>query len=387
MRRTWLCTCFATFALLVAAAPARAQIGKTVLIPANSPEDKALKEIAAAPTSAEKLALLDKFSAEYGKGDVEIVADEQYVSLYSADKKYDKAFEYADKGLAADPDSFSIAYAAFGAARDKGDVDHEFKYGLALAGMVSRYKQKPAPADEEQRSWDEKKKETLAGISDSMNFVSGTLLNAASGIQDPKRQAALLGPYAIAFADSPYAEQAQTLVADSYRRMREFDKMTSFAQQVLAKDPNDISMLLLLADDGSDRGVNLPQAEASARKALDLLAAAKKPEGVADEQWAHRVAVQNGIAWSALGQVAAYKKNDAGALDSFQKAAPLLKGENFLYARNQYRMGFALLNLKRTPEAKAALTQAAALDTPYKQLAQEKLNSLAGPKTAKKKAA
>jgi len=72
------------------------------------------------------------------------------------------------------------------------------------------------------------------------------------------------------------------------------------------------------------------------------------------------------------------------ALDAFQKAAPLVKGEPFSYARNQYRMGFALLNLKRMPEARAALTQAASVDTPYKQMAQQKLSSLAAGGAAKK---
>jgi len=385
MRRTAFLRWTVMAVLLLSAAPARGQIGKAVRIPAGSPEDKALREIAAASSSAEKIALLDKFSAEYGKGDMQIVADEQYVAVYAGDKQYDKAFEYADKGLAADPDGYNIAYAAFRAAQEKSDVDHEFRYGLAMADIVARYKQQPAPANEDPREWEEKKKDTLANVAEAMNFVSGTLLNAASGVQDPKRQAALLEPYAIAFADSPYAEPAQTLVADSYRRMRDFAKMTAFAQQVLAKNPKNISMLLLLADDGSDRGVNLPVADASAHKALELLAAAAKPGGVTDEQWAHRVAVQSGIAWSAIGQVAAYKKNDASAVEGFQKAAPLLKGEGFLYARNQYRMGFALLNLKRTADARAALTQAASLDTPYKQLAQDKLNSLPATPAARKK--
>lgn len=362
----------------------RAQMGKMVSIPAGSPEDHALAAINAAPTAAEKLALLDKFMADYGKGDIAIVADEQYVSIYAGEKQYEKAFEYADKGLALDPDDYGIAYSAFRAAQEKPDVEHEFTYGLALVDIVARYKQKPAPAGESETLWAARKKETLAGVAEGMNYVSASLFNAARGLQDAKLQATLLERYALTFADSPYAEPAQTLVADSYRRMQDYAKMTSFAQQVLAKDPNNIAMLLLLADDGSDRGVNLAQADEYAHKALELVAKAQKPAGATDEQWMQRVSVQQGIAWSSIGQVAIQKKNDAGALDAFQKAAPLLKSEPFLYARNQYRMGFALLNLKRIPEAKTALTQAASVDTPYRQLAQQKLNSL-GIAPAKKK--
>jgi len=385
MRRNLLPCLIVVCAVLAAPRPACGQMGKMVVIPAGSAEDHALAAIAAAPTNAEKLALLDKFMAEFGKGDMAIVADEQYVSIYAADKQYDKAFEFADKGLAADPDNYGIAYAAFRAAQEKGDVEHEFRYGLPLAGIVARYKQQPAPEGEDPRAWEEKKKETLASVADGMNYVSSSLFNAARGLQDAKLQATLLERYSIAFADSPYAEGAQTLVADSYRRLRDYEKMTSFAQQVLAKDPNNIAMLLLLADDGSERSVNLTQADDYAHKALDLIAKAQKPAGVTDEQWTQRMSIQQGIAWSSIGQVAIQKKNDAAALDAFQKAAPLLKAEPFLYARNQYRMGFALLNLKRTPEARTAFTQAASVDTPYRPLAQEKLNSLAAAPAKKKK--
>ncbi len=366
--------------------PAAAQIGKVVPIPAGTPEDKALAAVNAAPTSAEKIALLDKFMADFGSGDLALVAYEQYVSAYTADKNYGKAFEYADKGLSADPDNFSIAYTAFRAAQEKGDVEHEFQYGEALAGLVGRFKTQAAPAGEDPAAWELHRKETLASIADSMIYVSGTLFNAARTTPDPKIQAALLERFAIAFPDSPYAESAQTLVANSYRQMQQYAKMTEFGQKILAKDPNNVSILLLLADDASDRGVNLTQAEQYAHKVLDLLAAAQKPAGMTDEQWNARVSLQQGLAWSAIGQVAIQTKRDAPALAAFQKAAPLLKTEPFSRARNQYRMGFALLNLKRTADARAAFTEAASLDTPYKSLAQEKLKSLPPAPPAKKKA-
>jgi hypothetical protein len=54
----------------------------------------------------------------------------------------------------------------------------------------------------------------------------------------------------------------------------------------------------------------------------------------------------------------------------------LLKSDAGSYARNQYRLGFAFLNLKRAPEAKAAFTDAASVSSPYKALAQDKLKSL-----------
>jgi hypothetical protein len=66
-------------------------------------------------------------------------------------------------------------------------------------------------------------------------------------------------------------------------------------------------------------------------------------------------------------------------------AAPLLKPDANSYARNQYRLGFALLNLKKVPEAKAALTDAASVESPYKALAQAKLKAMSGSTAARAK--
>jgi hypothetical protein len=45
-------------------------------------------------------------------------------------------------------------------------------------------------------------------------------------------------------------------------------------------------------------------------------------------------------------------------------------------------LGYALLNLKKIPEAKAALTEAASVNSPYKALAQEKLKAMGSGTTA-----
>jgi tetratricopeptide (TPR) repeat protein len=160
--------------------------------------------------------------------------------------------------------------------------------------------------------------------------------------------------------------------------------MLDVANGLLAKDPDNLGMLLLLADYYSEKGEQLDKAEAYAKKSVSLLDTAKKPDGVSDEQWKQQSALQKGLALSALGQVNIQKKNNAQAVENFRSAAPLLKSDEGSYARNQYRLGFALLNLKRVPEAKAAFIDAASVNSPYKALAQEKLKALPGTSAANK---
>jgi len=358
--------------------PARAQqIGKFVPIPANSDADHALTEINATTDPAQKLALIDKFAAG-AQGDMVIVADDQYVNYYIAAKNYDKALEYGDKLFALDPDSFSNAVNMVRAAQGKGDVNRMFSYGEKTAQILQRYKEQAAPDGMKQETWDSQKAQTLQDVRETVTYVQQLLFEGAYRTADAAKRAALLVRFAQLFPDSPFANQALGVAAASYRQTQNTAKMLSVANDLLAKDPDNLGMLLLLADYYSEKGEQLDKAEAYAKKSVALLETVKKPDGATDEQWKQQSALQKGLALSALGQVNIEKKNNAQAVDNFKAAAPLLKSDEGSYARNQYRLGFALLNLKRLPEAKAAFTDAASVNSPYKALAQEKLKALPG---------
>ena len=363
---------------LGAVTPAYAQIGKYVPIPAGSDADHALTEIDATTDPAQKLALIDKFAANIAQGDLAIVADDRYVNYYIAAKNYDKAFEYGDKLFALDPDSLANGVNMVRAAQEKGDSDKLFSYGDKVAAILKRYKDAPAPEGKDQQDWDNTKKQTLENARDSIVYVQQLIFNGAYQAPDVAKRAALLTRFAQMFPDSPYADQALGVAAASYQQTQNAPKMLEVANGLLAKDPSNLGMLLLLSDYYSEKGEQLDKAEAYAKKAVSVLETAKKPDGLTDEQWQQQSALQKGLALSAMGQVNIQKKNNAQAVDNLKAAAPLLKPNANSYARNQYRLGFALLNLKRVPEAKAALTDAASVNSPYKSLAQDKLKALSG---------
>jgi tetratricopeptide (TPR) repeat protein len=359
------------------------QIGKFVPIAANSDADRALNEINAATDPAQKLALIDKFAA-IAQGDMAIVVDDQYVNYYIGAKNYDKAFEYGDKLFALDPDNLQNAVNMVRAAQGKGDSDKLLAYGEKTAQVLQRYQEKPAPEGMKQESWDTLKAQTLRDVHESVAYVEQLVFDGAYRASNPAKRAGLLVRFVQLFPDSPYATQALGVAAAAYRQTQNTAKMLDVANGLLAKDPDNLGMLLLLADYYSEKGEQLDKAESYAKKSVSLLDAAKKPEGVSEEQWKQQSALQKGLALSALGQVNIQKKNNAAAVDNFKVAAPLLKSDESSYARNQYRLGFALLNLKRVPEAKAAFTDAASVNSPYRALAQEKLKGLPAATAANK---
>ena len=346
MRRTkWLSG--ALFLLGCSAGPLFGQqIGKFVPIQAGSEVDHALTEINAATDAAQKLALIEKFAAGPGsEGDYPLVADGLFVDYYIGQKNYNKAFEYGDKLFALDPDSFQNALNMIRAASEKGDVDRLISYGEKAQGILKRYKDAPAP--------------------------NGTV----AADSERQKRAGLLTRFAQIFPDSPYANQALGVAATAYQQAQNAPKMLEVANGLLAKDPNNLGMLLLCSDYYGEKGEQLDKAEAYAKKAVAVLQTAEKPEGVTDEQWTQQKALQKGLALSSLGQVNIQKKDNAQAAENLKAAAPLLKPDDGSYARNQYRLGFALLNLKRNAEAKEAFAQAASVNSPYRALAQEKLRA------------
>jgi len=385
MRRTlWLIGIFLLVGCSANVAIAQ-QIGKMVTVQAGSDADHAISEINAATDPAQKLALIGTFAESAGKeGDYPILVNGLYVDYYLAQKNYDKAFEYGDKLFALDQDNFQNAMNMVRAASEKGDADRLISYGEKAQGILQRYKNAPAPSGTSAEAWTQQKAQTLEANKDGIAYIQNAVFSGVYQSKDAGKRAALLVRFAQIFADSPYANQALGVAATAYQQAQNAPKMLEVANGLLAKDPNNVGMLLLLSDYYGEKGEQLDKAEAYAKKALSVLDTAKKPDEMSDDQWKQQSQLQKGLALSSLGQINIQKKDNPQAVTNFRAAAPLLKPDDGSYARNQYRLGFALLNLKRNPEAKEAFTQAASVNSPYKGPAQEKLKAMAAPPPRRK---
>lgn len=366
-------------ASLILIGAATAQIGKQVILRAGTPEDLKLREISAATDPAKKLELLQQFLAEFGQTDAALIGYELLVSHYLGEKNYDQAFEAGEKALALDPDDFTLALDLFRGAQEKGDWEKLFVWGERIGAIVERYRQRAAPENMPEEVWTQRKAETLANVAGSVNYVEATLFNAAYQVADPKAKAALFERYLAAFPSATYGANAEAVVAALYQQTQNYAKMLEFAQRILTRDPNNYGMLLLLADYWSERGEQLDRAEAHARKALELLDQAQRPAQVPEEQWQQQIGLQKGLANSAIGQVLVNRNRLPQAIEAFRAASPLLKPDNFTYARNLYRLGFTLAKAQRISEARAVLTEAVSIDSPYKPKAQETLTLIGGP--------
>lgn len=364
---------------------AAAQIGKTVAVSAGTDEDKALAAIYAAPDGPDKVALIDKFMADYGKGDFELLGDQLYVQTYLAQKNYAKTLEYGDRVLALDPDSLATAVSMARAAAEAGDTPRLYVVGEKVSAIIADYKSKPAPEGTPAEQWAQTKDAAVKNVQGDVGYVQYSMIQAAYNTKDGAARAALFQRYITAFPDSPYTSTAREQMAIAYQQAQNIPKMIESAQNALAADPNDVSMLILLADYWSDNNQQLDKAAADAQKALDALKDAKKPDNVTDEQWQQQVSLEKGIAYSSLGEVYVVKGRNPAAIDAFKQAKPLLKSNDYYYGRNLYRLGFTLAKMQRLPEARVVLSEAVSVNSPYKARAQETLDKIGGGATHARK--
>ncbi|HXW56329.1 MAG TPA: hypothetical protein VEJ67_11305 [Candidatus Cybelea sp.] len=370
-------------ALLLLGGPAAAQIGKTVVVAAGSDEDRALTPIYAATDGPDKIALIDKFMADYGKGDLELLGDQLYVQTYLAQKNYAKVLEYGQKALTLDPDNLATAVNMVRAAGEMGDTRQLYALGGQVSQILARYKAGAAPPGIAPEQWAQTQQTALGNAQSDVAYVEYAMTQAAYKTSDPTARAGLFEQYAAAFPDSPYTSGAREQAAVAYQQAQNTPKMISSAEAALVADPNDVSMLLLLADHWSDNDQQLDQATANAQKALTVLPQQKKPDNVTDDQWQEQVSLETGLAYSCLGEVSVARGRNSSAVAAFKQANPLLKSNAFYYGRNLYRLGFTLAKMQRIPEARTVLTEAIHVDSPYKSRAQETLNKIGGPVSAR----
>ena len=362
--------------LFSAAGLSAQQIGKYVPVSAGSEADRAMAEINATGDPAQKLALIDKFAVGPGQGDLALVAEELYVNYYLAQKQYDKAFEYGAKLFAIDPGNFQNAMNMIRAASEKNDAEKLLAYGEKTQNILTAYQAAPAPSGVAAEIWEQQKTQTMASNRDNIRYVQQAVYNGAYQTQEPATRADELFRFAKIFPDSEYALTALGVAASSYQQAQNIPKMLEVANALLVKDPKNLGMLLLVSDYYAEKGEHLDKAESYARQAATLAESAVPPENVSEAQWKQQTALQKGLAFSTLGQVNMQKKNNPQAIQNFQAAAPLLKSNDIGYARNAYRLGFAFLNLKKYSDAKAAFSEAASVNGPYKQPALDKIKTI-----------
>lgn len=369
----------------VTAAPG--PLGMRVNVQAGTPEDSALAELDFAKDTEARLALLQKFVERYQSSPVALLGYGLLQETYLSARRYDEALAAGEEVLRRDPRNFAARLRQVQACLGKRELEKAFDLAAQARQQVEELPAAPPPAETSTESWQQEKQRLLESAQSDLSGLAYTLFVAVSEVTEPARQVSLLERFNALFPQSEYKRQGYVLLALAYQQQGNAEKMLAWADEALKADPDQPTMLILVADVLSERrqGQAAPTAEdlkgyARARQLAnhlsDLLTNQPekvRPQGLSEEQWAPLKQSWEGIAHGALGQVLMQEEKTSEATKEFQAAVPLLKGQTLLYVRNLYRLGFAYAKLGELRSARDVLTEGAGFDTPYRQPIRELL--------------
>ncbi len=360
---------------------ANAQLGK-IVIPAGTPEDQAIQTITNEGDAQKRIPMWQEFVDKY-KDNKQAVAfgNWQLSQLYSATGDNAKAIEYGDKAVDAMPNNLDILVASAGIAQQMKDnakvMDYASRGGMAFSGIGKQAK--PEGISDEQFAMNVAQEKESA--QQSYQFLEASGYNVVSGEQDPKARLGYAQQFADAFPESQYLENVNAFALLSVQQMNNPQMLNEFAEKALAKNPNSLPTLILLANAFSEdqSPASAAKAVTYARKAIEL---AKADEPGADKSRK----LSAGVAHSALGYALMKQEKTPQAITELKTAAAMLKENPAAYSTVLYRLGFAYAKMKQYADAKTVLTEGANVEGPFQQASKDLLEKVAaaGSKRAAK---
>lgn len=349
-----------------------AQIDRLV-IPAGTPEDKALTAINAEQDAQKRVAMYQDFLQQFASNPAAVAyGNWQLSQFYQTGGDLQKAAEYGDKAVAGAPHNLDILLSQVTIAQGLKDNARMFKYAVQGGDVFNSIAKQPKPADVS----DEQFARTVASEKEesqsSYEFFESAAFNAIATENDGKSRMDEIDQFTTVFPKSKFDEQIASYAMLSLSQLKDNKRLNEYAEKALAANPDNVPALLLIANayvDSSEPG--------SAAKALTYaqraIVAAKADDPNADKS----KKISAGVAHSIAGRAYAKQEKTAQSITELKSATALLKGQDDQqYGVAAYYLGWNYAKISRLTEARAALNEAAAVAGPGQQPAKDLLTKV-----------
>jgi hypothetical protein len=365
--------------LTCAAAVAGGAQKKPLEINTQTPEGVLLTEAGQANDEAKKTALLEEFLQKYPKHEGIPYAGTQLQPIYLKNGSLDKVVQAAGTILAVDPALPLAAYNALQACEQKKDYPGIKTWALKTVEAAKSDLAIPKPTDDTQAEQWEKDQDYSKQVILRCEY---SLFHAAVETQDPQAKADLGEALLSLNPNSQYLAQTMPHYLYGLMQTGQAAKATDVAEKILAKDPSNEDMMLLIAEN-SLSSKNFDKAGDFATKAIDTLNAKKAPAEGDAAAWQKSHDAKLGRAYFYAGNAASESKKYAEADKSFRAALPLVQGDNPLLAPTYFYLGFVnheMSKAQKLPasrpllvDAKKFTTACAAIVGPYQETCKKNL--------------
>lgn len=373
------CVCQALLAALLSTT-AFGQVDK-IVIPAGTPEDQALTQIANEPDAAKKVAMYEDFMQKFSSNPVAVAyGNWQLAQSYQSSGDLPKAMEYGAKAASGSPHNMDILVTQVTIAQGLKDNGAMFKYSLQGGETYDSIERQAKPADLSDQEFASRIASDKDANKSSYEFFESAAFSAIAAESDPKMRMDYIDKFNITFPKSKFSDQVGSLAMLALSQLNDKRRLVEYADKTLAANPSSLPALLLLANtyaDSSD-AASLQKAITNAQKAI---AVAKAGDPSADKS----SRISAGVAHSTLGRVYAKQAKTAASITELKSATSLLKGQDEQqYAVAAYFLGWDYAKLNRLTEARAVLNDAAGIPGPMQPSIKELLTKVNSARAAGK---
>jgi hypothetical protein len=339
-----------------------------IVIPAGTPEDKALTEIGQQSDPEKRVPMLEDFVKQYASNSAAVAygnwqLSQQYVTADPA-----KAMDYGDKALAAMPDVLDILQTQADLAQQRKDYAKTVDYSTRGAVVIKSIDKQPKPEGTGADDWKNQIATQQAAAAPIYDYFAAAAFNAMAAEPDPKKRITEIERFSEAFQGSKLNDNANVLAVQTYMELNDMVKLTSYGEKSLAADPNNTALLTLLANAFAEdpKGANLAKADTYARKAIELLKSDSNAQ-------AANHGIEAGFDHEILGYTLLRQDKTAAAVAELKIASAMVKGDSAKYSVVLYRLGFAYAKENQNANAKQVLAEAVTVDGPFKDASKELL--------------
>jgi tetratricopeptide (TPR) repeat protein len=347
-------------------AVAQAQVTR-ILIPAGTPEDAAIQAITKETDAEKRLALAQDFVQKFSANPMAVAYGNVQISqYYSAKGDNEQALAYGDKALAAAPHDLDILGSQAGLALRMKNyakvVDYAARGGMAVQGIAKQ----PKPAGISDQDFTASLEQERASAQQSYAYLEGLAVNAIGSEPDGKQRMAEVEKFEAAFPKSKYEPQVVEYAVVALQQLNDASRLAAYGEKAVAANPDNASLLSVLASALVETPAYFERAMEYARKAI-VLAKADAP----DTDTSRKLAA--GTAHTALGFGLMRQEKNRAAIAELKTALGLLKEDPVGSRKASYFLAYAYAKTKNYAEARQILNELIATPGPFQQPARELL--------------
>ncbi|MCU1276323.1 MAG: hypothetical protein JWO48_3754 [Bryobacterales bacterium] len=332
-----------------------------VNINTETPEGQALQTLGQETDDAKRLAMLEKFTQDYGKSENLAWVYGQMQPLYVKANQPDKAVEIGDKLIALDPEDLDTALATLKASEAKKDPDLVKKWSTTTGQIAQKVITAPMPKDEDEDEW----KKRVDYTKQVNTYSEYALYATAIQTTDPRKKVDLIETLQQRNPQSQYMGQMLPLEFQAYRQIGDNEKATALAEKILATDQTNEDMLLVVADNSLQKGKDPEKVIAYSNKLIEVMNSKQKPEGASDADWEARKKTITGVGHFMVGKQYFNQKKYGPADKELRVALPLVEGNQDLKAETLFLLGFSNYKMENIMDALKFNQQCAAMKSRF----------------------